>query len=224
MNNDELRIWRDLKTAERQAQQQRLRLAEAKKQLMLAQQQAKTKARHPDAAKYRLGADDVHHGFVYEDAEARAWLRDIPLVHYVTLLESMGAREDEPVAKVELAAVRSHYDTFTRLGQQLMLAREIERYEERHRSFLAWVAENPSRQTWRAHTPKLRQLYLIERTAAALEIDHPVGLNCGEAHDWLAKHGANVRLRLAQSQKGTTTQQHDADTAVDLFGDEENEA
>jgi len=65
----------------------------------------------------------------------------------------------------------------------------------------AWLAVNPEMRMsgkWRKQRMTAGQSELVRVTAAALELDIPVGLNRGAAHDWIDEMGANLRYRIVQ--------------------------
>lgn len=73
--------------------------------------------------------------------------------------------------------------------------RRAKRYFEEHRSWLAQPAETRESGNWRTKKMSREQQELIRQTCALLEIDLPGDLNRGAAHDWLARHQANLLYR-----------------------------
>ncbi|HEU4961508.1 MAG TPA: hypothetical protein VFT56_14020 [Sphingomonas sp.] len=69
--------------------------------------------------------------------------------------------------------------------------------------------------------PALRaKLRTVSRTADHLGIEMPAGkMTCGEAHDWLAAHGANVRLRRKDEDVGANQNSSAAKTDDDRAKD-----
>lgn len=74
-------------------------------------------------------------------------------------------------------------------------SRRATRYFDEHRSWLALSPEVRESGKWRTKKMSREQQELVRQTCALLEIDLPGNLNRGAAHDWLARHQANLLYR-----------------------------
>jgi hypothetical protein len=71
-------------------------------------------------------------------------------------------------------------------------------YEAECRKFEAWQEAHPDDVGWREKPATKAQWMLIRRTVDRLRLNElPKRITCGEAHDWLESHDANVRFRSA---------------------------
>ncbi|NMW32735.1 hypothetical protein HKD42_11745 [Altererythrobacter sp. RZ02] len=192
------------------ALEQELRREEAK--LQKIQDQAAEKKRKLRAVKSRLFAttkSDKWHamaltaearriGFTGEHAEALFHLRNLSLSDYVEAVTPFAnAKAEASILSVEYDAVRANYTDWTELGKHQHWDRARREYEAEVEGFKKWQAENPDKTSWRDKPATKNQYFLIWRTAEHLGIQQPLNLKCGEAHDWLDNHDANLRFRAA---------------------------
>jgi len=194
------------------ALEQELRREEAK--LQKIQDQAAEKKQKLRAVKSRLFAttkSDKWHaialtaearriGFTGEHAEALFHLRSLSLSDYVEAVTPFAnAKPEASILSVEYDAVQANFTEWTELGKHQHWDRARCEYEAEVEGFKIWQAENPDRTTWRDKPASKNQYFLIWRTAEHLDIQQPLNLKCGEAHDWLDKHDANLRFRAART-------------------------
>ena len=194
------------------ALEQELRREEAK--LQKIQDQAAEKKQRLRAVKSRLftttKSDKWHAmaltaearrvGFNGEHAEALFHLHSLPLSDYVEAVTPFAnATPEASIMCVEYDAVQANFTDWTKLGKHKHWDRTRREYEAEVESFKKWQADNPDKTSWRDKPATKNQYFLIWRTAEQLAIQQPLNLNCGEAHDWLSKHDANLRFRATQT-------------------------
>lgn len=138
---------------------------------------------------------DREAGYDGEMASARVYLRWLPVHDYVRALAPFA--EAMPAAtnlQIEVAAVKANLADWTARGDALLLHRAKRDYAAESASFAAWQQDHPDHDAWRRKPPTRSQGFLIARTAAALDVEPPLRMNRGEAHDWITRHGGNPRL------------------------------
>lgn len=212
-------MYYDKKTA---ALEQELRREEASLQKIL--DQAAEKKQKLRAVKGRLLAttkSDKWHamaltaearriGFTGEHAEALFHLHSLKLGDYVEAITSYANEAPSAsILSIEFAAVQANLARWTELGKRQHWDMARREYEAEVESFKKWQAENPDSTSWRDKPATKNQYFLIWRTAEQLCIQQPLHLKCGEAHDWLNKHDANLRFR-ATRPTGPKQQTNDA--------------
>ncbi len=201
-------MYYDKRTA---ALEQELRREEAK--LQKIRDQAAEKKQKLRAVKSRLFAttksDNWHAmaltaearriGFNGEHAEALFHLRSLSLSDYVEAVTPFAnATPEASILCVEYDAVQANLADWTDLGKHKHWNRSRREYEAEAEGFKKWQADNPDETSWRDKPATRNQCFLIWRTAEHLGIQQPFNLKCGDAHDWLDKHDANLRFRTAR--------------------------
>jgi hypothetical protein len=192
----EERRRREWRKAQEEAVRKRAELQKAEQKARSARQRLLNTTKHENWHRMRLAAHDREVGYTGEMASARFYLRELPPREYFnTLLAFAQQMQGASLINVEVAAVRANLEDWTARGDALLLDRARRKYEQECASFEAWQAANPGRDDWRRKPATRAQWFLIARTADALGIATPTRLSCGEAHDWLTRHGGNLRLR-----------------------------
>ena len=159
-----------------------------------------------------LGWLDREAGYNGEMASARVYLRGLPFQDYVQALAPFA--EGMPGASnlaIEVAAVAANLSDWTVKGDTFLLERARRDYASENASFAAWQREHPEHETWRKKPPTRGQGFLITRITAAQDVEPPVRMNRGEAHDWIARHGGNPRLAAETSTSATSLNASDQD-------------
>lgn len=148
----------------------------------------------------RLSYQDRECGYSGDDAEARYYVRAQPAETYFVLIKPFIIDKTQTtLLEAEVAAVRENHAEWTKLGKQLLFERARVAYEAEYEGFVSWQHANPDKTSWRIKAATKNQWMLIQRTADWLGRDDiPERVNRGEAHDWLERNGANVRLRSGQ--------------------------
>lgn len=204
MDTEEERRRRELHRAEAEAAKLEQKLAELRRKARSARSRLKSTTRHETWHARRLAAQDRQAGYDGEMAEARHFLRSMPLSAYTKALEPYAEVYPETsVVELEVMAVNANLHDWTAAGKALLLDLARARYAEECRTFEAWLKEHPNEKGWRDKPATRAQWMLIWRTVEALKLnDRPERLTRGEAHDWLQEHGANVRLRGPDRHEG----------------------
>jgi hypothetical protein len=133
-------------------------------------------------------------GYTGEMASARVWLRHQPLDAYIALVAPFAAEPGAASLAAEVAAVRANLTEWTKRGEALLLNRARRAYDEDVASFRVWQRDHPDNRSWRRKQMTRSQGFLIGRMAATLDVEPPIRMNRGEAHDWIEAHGGNPRL------------------------------
>jgi hypothetical protein len=197
MDTDEERRRRELHKAEAETAKLEQRLAELRRKARSARSRLKSTTRHETWHARRLAAQDRQAGYDGEMAEARHYVRWLPMSAYVRALQPFAeANPNTSVVELEVMAVQANLDDWTTAGKGLLLDLARARYADECRTFEAWLKDHPGEKDWRDKPATRAQWMLIWRTVEALKLnDRPERLTRGQAHDWLQEHGANVRLR-----------------------------
>lgn len=225
-SSNELRLKRALEAAKAEHDAAKAKAAERQRELRRLQKQKQALEHHPDWHKYAIGAERYSLGFTGQMAAACAYLWSLPVDEYRDATAHFAQNNSDTIAVIELDAIKANLKEWTVLGEAIVLRREVKRYWADHRAFGRWQAEHLENTQWRSLAITDRQSWLVERTADSLEIDAPLRLNRGAAHDWLEEHGANVRLwghdLSAQGRNTITHRQAIGNSPADLYISEEN--
>jgi len=106
--------------------------------------------------------------------------------------------EGEKAGRVLVRMLSDDPDVLEQRGHYAAWRRRYIKYVESHKT---WIFANPEMREdgkWRARPMTSGQSELVRITASALQIALPGRLKRGEAHDWLAQMGANIRYRMVQ--------------------------
>lgn len=201
-DRDEERRRSALRKAQAETARLQAKLAGLRRNERSARSRLLSGTRHETWHAHRLAYQDRQAGYSGEMAEARYYLRALPADQYVqAILPYADQLSDGGVVDIEVLAVRANMEDWTQKGQALLHERARERYEEECRLFATWTADNPGKKSWRDRPATRAQWMLIRRTVDALDLASvPSRISCGEAHDWLQEHGANVRFRAVDNE------------------------
>ena len=195
-NKDIAALERKEREAAAELQKQQVQMLETKRKLRAAKSRLLATTRSDKWHAMALSAEARRKGFTGEQAAALFHLHSLPVSEY---LETINLYVSDPalgsVLDVEYAAVEANISEWTELGKHKHWDRARREYEDQIEGFRKWQAENPDQTAWRDKPATTDQYFLIWRTAEHLEIEQPRNLKCGDAHDWLAKHDANLRFR-----------------------------
>lgn len=196
-DRDEERRRRELRKAEAETAKLQAKLAELRRNERSARSRLLSGTRHETWHAHRLAYQDRQAGYDGEMAEAPYYLRALPADRYVQAILPYADRMPEGgVVDIEVLAVRDNLEAWTKKGQALLHERARLKYEEECRAFDTWAADHPDAKSWRDRPATRAQWMLIRRTVEALDLpETPSRISCGEAFDWLQRHGANVRFR-----------------------------
>ncbi|WP_420606759.1 hypothetical protein [Novosphingopyxis sp.] len=187
-------------------------MAEVQRQVREAQRKLSSKIRHSLWHNTILSYQLREVGFDGEDGEALYYLKQLdPLTYFEQIKAVIDPSQSLTIVELEYKAVKANHDEWTKSGKRIHFEQERAQYLADCESFRQWEAENPSERSWREKPATRRQYFLIMRTAEKLEVEKPVRLKCGEAHDWLAEHGANLRLQSEASIKHSDDHEGDSD-------------
>ena len=196
-NKDIAALERKECEAAAELQKQQEQMLETKRKLRAAKSRLLATTRSDKWHAMALSVEARRKGFTGEHAEALFYLRSLPVSKY---LEAINLYISDPasdsVLDGEYAAVEANMLEWTELGKHKHWDRARREYEGEVEGFRKWQAANPDKTAWRDKPATTDQYFLIWRTAEHLEIEQPRNLKCGDAHDWLAKHDANLRFRL----------------------------
>ena len=196
-DRDEERNRRELAKAAADTAKLEAMLAEKRRIERAKRNQLLNTTRHETWHAHRLAYQDRQAGFVGEMAEARFYLRSLPVDRYVeAIVPYVDQVTNGGIVDLEFTAVCNNRDEWTKKGSELLFERARIKYEAECLSFEAWAIDHPDKKSWRNRNATREQWMLIRRTADALCIDALRGrVSCGDAYDWLQRHGANVRFR-----------------------------
>lgn len=146
--------------------------------------------------KFTLGSLDRDAKYAGEQASARLYVRSLSWEDYCPLMAGMAARMPAGTRNIDIeyALVCEHEESWSSMGDALLLQRAKVAYTADVASFRKWERENPDSDGWRRKPATRGQGFLIARMAQTLGIDPPTRLNRGDAHDWITDHGGNLRL------------------------------
>lgn len=191
----ETRRRRDYETAMAAKRKAEERLAEINRKARNAKTRLLSTTRSEQWHRMSLAWLERDAGYTGEMASARVWLRHQPLDAYIALVAPYAAaRPGTTSIAAEVAAVQAHLEDWTKRGEALLLSRASRAYAEDVAGFRVWQRDNPDSDAWRRKPVTRSQGFLIGRMVAALELEPPIRMNRGEAHDWIEQHGGNPRL------------------------------
>lgn len=201
MNRKEMRAELRQRQAERKLKEAQQKVAE----LIAATKRQSHAEPHRNHHMITLGAEYHRGGLRACHAPALLALRSLPLPLYAeALVRLFDADESRTVAELEAMYVLEHHEQLVGEGRRIVLQREIAAYEADCQRWQERQQGVPDSRQWREGRVSMRQAWLVERTCQALAIDaRPKHANCGEAHDWLAAHGANLRLKVRAIEEPT---------------------
>ena len=194
-DKDEEHRRRELEALKAKEAKLRDDLAALNKKTRSAKSRLVSARKHENWHARRLAALDMAHGYTGEMASARIYVRSLPFAAYVKALEphAVGMRGADNLS-IEIAAVRANYDEWHRHGEEIVLDRERQAAAADRAAWEDWQKKNPGVTDWRDKPITRRQYFLVSRTAEQLGIRMPGQMSRGQASDWLAGHGANLRL------------------------------
>lgn len=194
-DKDEEHRRRELEALKAKEAKLRDQLAALNKKTRSAKTRLVSTTKHENWHARRLAALDMVHGYTGEMASARIYVRSLPFAAYVKALEphAMAMRGADNLS-VEIAAVRANHDEWHRRGEEIVLERERQAADADRASWEEWQKKNPDAIDWRDKPMTRRQYFLVSRTAEQIGIRMPSQMSRGQASDWLAGHGANLRL------------------------------
>lgn len=152
---------------------------------------------HPHYHRFVLGgtgraaAQDARHVVAMIGALATTATTIVPM-----MLESSSGTDAGLARLADLTRVLDGgASALAKRGRQVLHDRAAAAYHADCARFDAWQAETPDRTEWRALPPVSRQGHLARTTAKHRDIIPPVATSRGDAADWLADAGANIRFR-----------------------------
>lgn len=191
-----LKLQRDLQKAAAAQERWAKKAADVKKRMRASKARLKASTRSSTWHAHRIADVELKAGADGETSAARHYLRTRSWEDYVRLVGSHAeAMPDAPVAAIEAAAVKANAELWGKQGEALILEDASRRYWAEVAGWQTWQAAHPDKRDWRSKPQSRGQAMLVMRTAELLGIDAPLGMNRGDAHDWLADHGGNQRLR-----------------------------
>ncbi|MGY6637952.1 MAG: hypothetical protein ACXIUO_12530 [Erythrobacter sp.] len=168
-------------------------------------------ATHPTANGMALSAPLRREGLTAEHSDALNYALSLPMEQFVGRLEPLAKEKpDASIAYLLAEMVKSDPEGLAKKGRELTLRREWLDYLRNSAAFAEWQQANPEKTSWRSKPATRPQYFLMWRTSEALGVEAPVNCNRGEAHDWLMRYGANLRLRVVGSASQNSDEvQHD---------------
>lgn len=201
-DHTEMRRRRDLERASRRTKKLEEKLAAVRREQRSAKSRLLASTKSENWHRMSLGWLDRKVGYNGEMASARVWIRQLPLKHYVELLQSKA--DDWPTAPniaLEYACVMENLAEFTAKGDAYLLAQAKAAYAVEAAEFRKWQQSNPEADSWRTKRMTRSQAMLIMRMQTALGIEAPTDLNRGTAHAWIEQHGGNPRLAPSSNKE-----------------------
>ncbi|RVU02147.1 hypothetical protein EOE18_18010 [Novosphingobium umbonatum] len=177
------------------------RLARQKEEARSAKSRLQATTKSEQWHRMALAWLDRDAGYTGEMASARVWLKEQTMHKYIELIHAyVDQTKPQRIIDIEVAAVRANLVDWTAKGNALLLRRAYDGYVMECQSFRAWQQGHPDNVAWRKKPATRNQLLLIDRQASALRVPFPGKMNRGEAHDWIERHGGNLRLKAAETQ------------------------
>lgn len=219
MNRKDMRAELQQRRADEKLKDAQKKVAE----LLAATIKAKSTEPHRNHSCIALGAEDYRLDLRACHAPARLALRSMPLPLYVEALDDLfSADESLSVAQLEAKYIIEHDAELKSEGERIVLLREIEAYEAECRSWEEKKGGLIASGKWRDAKVSVKQAWLVERTCQHLRLElRPKLAKRGDAHDWLADQGANLRLKTDGAGDRSEAAQDvpcDYGEAADLFG------
>ena len=194
-DKDEEHRRRELEALKAKEAKLRDELAALNKKTRSAKSRLVSATKHENWHARRLAALDMAHGYTGEMASARIYVRSLQFAAYVKALEPHAlVMRGADILSIEVAAVRAKHDEWHRRGEEIVLERERQAADADRTSWEEWQKKNPDSIDWRDKPMTRRQYFLVSRTAEHIGIRMPGQMSRGQASDWLARHGANLRL------------------------------
>lgn len=181
----------------------REQLAQAEADKRSAERRQRAVANHPTAVAMAVSAPLRQEGIGSEHADALNFVLSLPIEQFMEEAEArVGSKPTASVAHLVAEIVKSGQEELGLKGRDLALEREWRAYEWQCENFAAWQKANPEKTSWRSKPASRAQYFLMWRTAEALGIRAIGNCKSGDAHDWLVKHGANLRLKAVGEALG----------------------
>lgn len=181
---------------EQTVQRLKEQLAKAEADRREADKRVKAIATSDTAIGMALSAPFRAAGMTADTADALNYILSLPLKQFGELIQTAIAVEPETSVVLFIRnLIEKQHDGLNDKGRKLALSREWLAYKQDCESFAAWQKANPEKLSWRTKPASKAQYFLIWRTAQYLGIEPLFKCKSGEAHDWLMKHGANLRLK-----------------------------
>lgn len=139
-----------------------------------------------------LGAEWSRLGLGYDDCDALRALLDMSILSFLDASAAIVDRERMPLGVVIAELIAIDHLALSELGVAALHDRLARKY---HEDCEQWASqpEHVKQGDWRLKPPSRGQRMLMIRNAQALNIDLPGEVTSGEAHDWIAATGGNLR-------------------------------
>lgn len=149
-DRDEERRRRALRERQEATARLREKIAELRRQERNARSQLLSTTRHPTWHAHRLAYQDRQAGYDGEMAEARYYVRALPLPDYVAAITPFAeANPGAGVVTIEAEAVRANLTDWTRRGKALLYEQARSAYEKECAAFADWQQTHPEEKHWR---------------------------------------------------------------------------